>query len=127
MSLPNPDARRRKPRRSAMSVAGRLLATLVVLLLLAGGIGAAGWVIATADGPLREDKVVNIPQGSTSQQIAEVLEREGVVDSEGLTMLGISGVRRIFNIEPKAGEYAFTAGYSWQPEGPKSSGQMEVV
>lgn len=109
MSLPNPDARRRKPRRSAMSVAGRLLATLVVLLLLAGGIGAAGWVIATADGPLREDKVVNIPQGSTSQQIAEVLEREGVVDSEGLTMLGISGVRRIFNIEPKAGEYAFTA------------------
>jgi UPF0755 protein len=41
--------------------------------------------------------------------LPKTLEREGVVDSEALTMLGISGVRRIFNIEPKAGEYAFTA------------------
>jgi UPF0755 protein len=59
-----------------MSIAGRLLATLVLLAVVAGGIGAAGWVIATADGPLAEDKVVNIPQGSTSQQIAQTLQRK---------------------------------------------------
>jgi UPF0755 protein len=95
-----------------MSIALRLVVTLVLLVAVTAGAGGLAWLVATADGPLAQDKVVNIPPGSTSQQIADVLEREGVVDSGALTMLGISGVRRIFDIEPKAGEYAFTAGAS---------------
>jgi UPF0755 protein len=95
-----------------MSIALRLVVTLVLLVAVTAGAGGLAWLVATADGPLAQDKVVNIPPGSTSQQIAEVLEREGVVESESLTMLGISGVRRVFDIEPKAGEYAFTAGAS---------------
>jgi UPF0755 protein len=95
-----------------MSIALRLVVTLVLLVAVTAGAGGLAWLVATADGPLAQDKVVNIPPGSTSQQIADVLEREGVVESEALTMLGISGVRRIFDIEPKAGEYAFTAGAS---------------
>lgn len=109
MNLPPRDASRHTGRRSVTSVIARLFAMLLVLSLLAGAAGVAGWVIATADGPLSQDKVVNIKQGSTSEQIAQTLADEGVVDSGTLTMLGISAVRRVFSLEPKAGEYAFAA------------------
>ena len=82
---------------------------LVVLALLAGAAGFAGWVMATAEGPLAEDKVVNIEPGSTSDQIGQTLAGEGVVNSGTLATLGISVLRRFFDLEPKAGEYQFAA------------------
>ena len=78
-------------------------------MVIVGVAGGALWLWATSDGPLPEDRVVNIPAGSTSQEIASTLEREGVVDSAPLTMLGISALRQVMKIEPKAGEYAFEA------------------
>ena len=112
MSLPIKDSNGRRSRRSMMSIAGRLLAVLLLIAVLGGAAGLAGWVMATSEGPLREDKVVNIPAGSTSEQIAKTLADEGVVDSQPLTMIGISALRQLFKLEPKAGEYQFTAGAS---------------
>ncbi len=82
---------------------------LVVLAVLAGAAGFAGWIMATAEGPLAEDKIVNIEPGSTSDQIGQTLASEGVVDSGTLATLGISVVRQFFGLEPKAGEYEFAA------------------
>lgn len=109
MSLPRRDLPARKSRSTFGSVIARLLATLVVLAVVTGALAGVAWLWATGDGPLAEDRVVNIPAGSTSQEIASTLEREGVVDSAPLTMLGISALRQFLQVEPKAGEYAFEA------------------
>ena len=111
MSLPSRDSSRRKGR-SPFRVIARLLVILVALAVLSGVAGVAGWVMATADGPLAEDKVVNIENGSTSQDIGQTLADQGVVDSGTLATLGITVLRRLFNLEPKAGEYEFAAGSS---------------
>jgi UPF0755 protein len=108
MSLPSRDSSSRNGR-SIFSVIARLFAILVAFAVLAGATGVAGWVIATADGPLAEDKVVNIEKGSTSEQIGQTLVDQGVVDSGTLATLGITVLRRFFDLEPKAGEYEFTA------------------
>jgi UPF0755 protein len=108
MSLPRRDASSRKGR-SIFSVIARLFAVLVLLAVLAGGAGFAAWIMATAEGPLAEDKVVNIEPGSTSAEIGQTLANEGVVDSGTLATLGMSVLRRFFDLEPKAGEYEFAA------------------
>jgi hypothetical protein len=69
MSLPNSDARRRKPRRSAMSIALRLVVTLVLLVAVTAGAGGLAWLVATADGPLAQDKVVNIPPEAPASRL----------------------------------------------------------
>ena len=79
MSLPRRDRTARKSTSSFGAIIARLLTTLVALVVIVGVAGGALWLWATSDGPLPEDRVVNIPAGSTSQEIASTLEREGVV------------------------------------------------
>ena len=85
----------------------RLSAFLTFLLVIAG-IGGGGYVYAqrmvNGPGPLAEDKVVFIPSGSSSTEIAQRLQQEGVIDQplvfELLSVLSLgSGL--------KAGEYQF--------------------
>jgi len=59
-----------------------------------------------APGPLQDDKVVNIPRGLGIKDIADVLQREGVIDQPWVFMGGVIALKA--NGELKYGEYRFT-------------------
>ena len=90
----------------------RLIGWILILALMAVASGGLLWFFATIEGPLAKAKVVNIPKGSSTIDIATRLGELGVVDSSIMTMLGITAVRYTFDIDPKAGEYEFAAGSS---------------
>ena len=98
--------------RSSKSLIGRLFGWLFALVFLAGASAGTVWFFANIEGPLAKDKVVNIPKGSSTIDIANRLNEQGVVDSSIITMLGITVVRYTFDVDPKAGEYEFAAGSS---------------
>ncbi len=104
--LPN-----RRPKRSR-SLIGRLFRWLFALVFVAGVSAGGLWFFANIEGPLAKAKVVNIPKGSSTIDIATRLNEQGVVDSSIITMLGITAVRYTFDVDPKAGEYEFAAGSS---------------
>jgi len=104
--LPN-----RKSKRSR-SFIGRLFNWLFTLVFLAGASAGLLWFFANIEGPLAKSKIVNIPKGSSTIDIATRLNEQGVVDSSIITMLGITAVRYTFDVDPKAGEYEFAAGSS---------------
>ncbi len=105
-ALPN---RKSKPRRGLFGRLIRWTLALAFVGILAGGLL---WFFASIEGPLAKSKVVNIPKGSSTVDIAVRLNEQGVVDSSIVTMLGITVVRFAFDIDPKAGEYEFAAGSS---------------
>ena len=103
------------PHRRPMTVrklAGRLIGWGLLLAITAAACGGMLWFFATIEGPLAKAKVVNIPKGSSTVDIATILSEQGVVDSSTLTMLGMTAVRLGFDLDPKAGEYEFAAGSS---------------
>ncbi len=84
------------------------LSAFFTFLLVVAAIGGGGYVYAQrlvmGPGPLAEDKVVFIPAGSSSTDIAQRLQQEGVIEHpllfEVLNVLSLgSGL--------KAGEYQF--------------------
>jgi len=89
-----------------------LFGWLFALVFLAGASAGTVWFFANIEGPLTKTKVVNIPKGSSTIDIANRLNEQGVVDSSIITMLGITAVRYTFDVDPKAGEYEFAAGSS---------------
>src|SRR5580704_5190452 len=58
-------------------------------------------------GPLPADKIVNIPHGSGIRDIADVLQREGVIDQPWVFVGGVLALKAREDL--KAGEYQFTA------------------
>ncbi len=105
-ALPN---RKSKPRRGLF---GRLIRWMFALAFVGTLTGGLLWFFASIEGPLAKNKIVNIPKGSSTVDIAVRLNEQGVVDSSIVTMLGITAVRLAFDVDPKAGEYEFTAGSS---------------
>ncbi|HFB2048877.1 MAG TPA: Endolytic murein transglycosylase [Hyphomicrobiaceae bacterium MAG_BT-2024] len=63
----------------------------------------------TSAGPLREDKLLNISKGKTEHQIAEALEREGIISSRYL-VLAHQFRDRVWNVVDKHNTMAFKAG-----------------
>lgn len=104
--LPNRKAK------SSRSLIGRLFRWLFALVFLAGASAGLLWFFANIEGPLAKAKIVNIPKGSSTIDIATRLSEQGVVDSSIMTVLGITAVRYTFDVDPKAGEYEFAAGSS---------------
>jgi UPF0755 protein len=88
-------------------IIGNAIFTVLVLVLAVGGAAAViGKTRFEAPGPLREDKVVNIPPRSGMVDIADLLRREGVIDEHRLIFIG--GVFALkARSELKAGEYLF--------------------
>ncbi len=105
--VPQPSRRSQRVRHPAV-IAGNALFTLLILLVIA--VGAAlffGKQRYDAPGPLKDDKIVNIPRGLGSRAIADLLQREGVI-SEPLVFFGGVLVRKARG-ELKHGEYKFRA------------------
>jgi UPF0755 protein len=60
-----------------------------------------------AEGPLAEDKIVNIPANSGIRDIAELLQREGVIDKPWIFVAGALAMKIQGRGDLKAGEYKF--------------------
>lgn len=96
-----------KRARHPIVVAGNAIFTII--LVLAVGIGATlavGKHRFEAPGPLESEKVVNIPRGSGVRDIADLLQREGVIDQPWVFVGGVLAMKA--RDELKSGEYQFS-------------------
>jgi UPF0755 protein len=102
--VPMPTLRSKRVR-NPLVIIGNAIFTLLILLVLGGG-GAIvfGKLRFEAPGPLKEDKIVNIRPGAGVVEIAEILQREGVMDEHRLVFIG--GVFAL-KASLKSGEYLF--------------------
>ena len=100
--------RRSRSARHPLVVIGNAIFSLFVLLAVVG-IAALflGKQRFEMPGPLAADKIVNIPHGSGIRDIADVLQREGVIDQPWVFVGGVLALKAREDL--KAGEYQFTA------------------
>ncbi len=102
-----PPPKRSRGARNPLVVAGNAIFTVILLLMLAAG---GGYFYAKqmleAPGPLGDDRVVNIPRTAGTGDIADILQREGVVNVNRWAFL-VSVMAMKARSELKAGEYQF--------------------
>ena len=98
--------RRSKRARHPLVILGNALLTFVILLALASGIALyVGKQRFEAPGPLPQEKVVNIPRGYGIRDIADLLQREGVINQPWVFMAGVVVLKAREGL--KSGEYQF--------------------
>src|SRR5712691_3619984 len=95
-----------KRARHPLVIIGNAVITIVVLVALVGGLAVAiGKQRFEAPGPLDRERLVNIPRGLGIKDIADVLQREGVIDQPWVFMGGVIALKA--RDELKFGEYLF--------------------
>jgi UPF0755 protein len=102
-----PPPKRSERARNPFVVVGNAIITIVLVSMI--GVGAAyvyGKQKIEAPGPLQEDKVVNIPSRAGMTDIADILQREGVIDNNRWAFIGSVFALKARS-ELKPGEYAF--------------------
>jgi UPF0755 protein len=100
--------RRSRTARHPLVIIGNAVLSVFVLLAIAAGVALyAGSERFDAPGPLAQDKVVNIPHGSGIRDVADVLQREGVIDQPWVFIGGVLVLKAREDL--KAGEYQFRA------------------
>ena len=102
-----PPPKRSERARNPFVVVGNAVITFILFVMLAvGGTYIYGKQKIEAAGPLQEDRVVNIPSRAGVTDIAEVLQREGVIDSNRWAFIGAVFALKARS-ELKPGEYLF--------------------
>jgi UPF0755 protein len=104
--------------RPVLKLLNAFLTFFAVILLALGG--TAYYLVAAvdSDGPLKEPKLLVVPRNDGTQQIAERLEKEGIVGDKRMFLAGLYALRmatmvpggRTINL--KAGEYEIKPGAS---------------
>ncbi|HKA75449.1 MAG TPA: endolytic transglycosylase MltG [Xanthobacteraceae bacterium] len=103
MSQPSRPSRRA---RHPVVIVGNAVITIVLLAALVTGLGlVVGKNRFEAPGPLEADRVVNIPAKLGIKDIAELLQREGVIDQPWVFMGGVLALKARDQL--KFGEYLF--------------------
>lgn len=102
-----PPPKRSARARSPLVVAGNAIITLLVIGMLGtGGVLVYGKQKIEAPGPLQEEKIVNIPARAGMNDIADILQREGVIDNNRWAFIGsVFALKARADLKP--GEYAF--------------------
>src|SRR5437868_12856239 len=107
-----PEQAPRPPRRSGRAgnpfvIVGNAIITLLLIAMIgAGGVYYYGRQVLEAPGPLKEDKIVNIPQRAGKRDIAETLNREGVTDvNPWVFIASVAALKASSDL--KTGEYSF--------------------
>src|SRR6201996_2894200 len=102
-----PPPKRSERARNPFIVVGNAIITFILLVMLgAGGTYIYGKQKIEAPGPLQEDKVVNIPTRAGMTDIADTLQREGVIDNNRWAFIGaVFALRARSDLKP--GEYQF--------------------
>ncbi|HET9902805.1 MAG TPA: endolytic transglycosylase MltG [Xanthobacteraceae bacterium] len=102
--VPQP-ARPSRRARHPVVIAGNAVFTTILILAIAVGLAlAVGKQRFEAPGPLQADKIVIIPK-SGLREVAELLEREGVIEHPWTFIAGVFALKARDDI--KAGEYLF--------------------
>jgi UPF0755 protein len=102
-----PPPKRSERARNPLVIAGNAIITIVLVGMLGvGGLYVYGKQKIEASGPLQEDKIVNIPSRAGMADIADVLQREGVIDSNRWAFIGSVFALKARS-ELKPGEYSF--------------------
>ena len=104
--VPMPSRRSSRARHPVIVVGNAIFTVLIVILVAVGAALFFGKQRFDAPGPLADDKVVNIPRGLGTRDIADVLQREGVIDQPYIFMGGVIALKA--RGELKYGEYQFS-------------------
>src|SRR6476659_1670676 len=104
--VPPPPRRSERARNPFVVIGNAIITILIILMIGAGATYYYGRQILESPGPLQEDKVVNIPARAGKRDIAEVLQREGVINVNPWYFIGgVLALKASQDLKP--GEYAF--------------------
>src|SRR3954470_12844972 len=104
--VPPPPKRSDRARNPFVIVGNAIITLLLIATIGAGGVYYYGRQVLEAPGPLKEDKIVNIPQRAGKRDIAETLNREGVTDVNPWAFIAsVAALKASSDLKP--GEYAF--------------------
>jgi UPF0755 protein len=104
--VPPPPKRSDRARNPFVVVGNAIITLLIILMIGAGTAYYYGRQILESPGPLQEDKVVNIPARAGKRDIAEVLQREGVINVNPWYFIGgVLALKASQDLKP--GEYQF--------------------
>ncbi|MBU6461423.1 MAG: endolytic transglycosylase MltG [Bradyrhizobium sp.] len=104
--VPPPPKRSERARNPFVIVGNAIITILLIAMIGAGGAYYYGKRKLEAPGPLQEDKVVNIPPRAGMTDIAEILQREGVIDDNRWAFIGsVFALKARSGLKP--GEYQF--------------------
>ena len=104
--VPMPSRRSSRARHPVIVVGNAIFTVLIVISVAVGAALFFGKQRFDAPGPLADDKVINIPRGLGIRDIADVLQREGVIDQPYIFMGGVIALKA--RGELKYGEYQFS-------------------
>src|SRR5665647_2664343 len=104
--VPPPPKRSERARNPFVVVGNAVITIVLVLMIGVGGAYFYGRQKIEAPGPLQEDKIVNIPARAGMTDIADTLQREGVIDNNRWAFIG-SVLALKARSELKPGEYLF--------------------
>ena len=103
--VPPPRRHSRRVRHPIVVVGNAIFTALIVISIAVTAALFIGRQRFEAPGPLGEDKLVNIPRGLGIRDIADLLQREGVIDQPYVFMGGVIVLKA--RGELKYGEYQF--------------------
>jgi peptidoglycan lytic transglycosylase G len=104
--LPPPPKRSERARNPFVVVGNAIITLVLVLMIAAGGAYIYGKQKIEAPGPLQEERIVNIPARAGMTDIADTLQREGVIDNNRWAFIGAVLALKARS-ELKPGEYLF--------------------
>src|SRR6478752_7040554 len=104
--VPPPPKRSDRARNPFVIVGNAIITLLLIAMIGAGGVYYYGRQVLEAPGPLKEDKIVNIPQRAGKRDMAETLNREGVTDVNPWAFIAsVAALKASSDLKP--GEYSF--------------------
>src|ERR1700709_94851 len=104
--VPPPPKRSERARNPFVVVGNAIITILIVLMIAAGTAYYYGRQILETPGPLQDDKVVNIPARAGKRDIAEALQKEGVINVNPWIFIGsVFTLKASSDLKP--GEYSF--------------------
>jgi UPF0755 protein len=104
--VPPPPKRSERARNPFVVFGNAVITIILVLMIGAGGGYFYGRQKIEAPGPLADDKIVNIPSRAGMADIADTLQREGVIDNNRWAFIGAVFALKARS-ELKPGEYLF--------------------
>src|ERR1700716_1093585 len=104
--VPPPPKRSERARNPFVVVGNAIITIILVLIIGGGGAYIYGRQKIEAAGPLQADKIVNIPARAGMTDIADILQREGVIDNNRWAFIGSVFALKARS-ELKPGEYSF--------------------
>jgi UPF0755 protein len=104
--VPPPPKRSERARNPFVVVGNAIITIVLVVMIVVGGGYIYGRQKIEAPGPLQEDKIVNIPARAGMTDIADTLQREGVIDNNRWAFIGaVFALKARSDLKP--GEYSF--------------------